>query len=382
MLQTLLRQPLFLRLVSRLAHGLHIKAIHTPKAVLVFSWHLVSEVLSRDNDFRVGPIYQDKMRGVAGDFFLGLDRCPLAQHQRDCGTRGMAAAHRGLAEFITRTARDQLSDPGPEHDVIGDFARPVACQTAVRIFGVSAPKDIQMMEASREIFHQTFLNTRDADKEVLRAGIAAGKRLRRWTLDEIHRRRDNGARPGDMLTYLLDRHELCDEDRATMIAGHLVGAIDTTVTAFGYIAYEILSRPSLREKVEADLDNDRRLRGWCYDILRRRPQAPLLPRMTGSAVELDGRMIPAETPVIAVTSAAHYDPNVFIDPDSFAPDRPMETYLHFGRGPHTCSGRAVNDLQLPILLRTLLKARPRRTSKLIYDGPFPDALNVRFKERV
>ena len=194
----------------------------------------------------------------------------------------------------------------------------------------------------------------------------------------MDRRRKTGNRPNDMLSYLMARPELTDAERATSLAGHLVGAIDTTTTAFAYITYEILTRPNLFEQVQADKNDLRRLTGWCNDILRRRPQAPFLPRRTGSAVELGGRIIAADTTVLAVTSAAHHDPNVFADPDHFSPDRPLDDYFHFGAGPHVCAGRAVNDVQLPILLRTLLNAYPRGVGDLVYDGPFPDSLTVRF----
>ena len=380
MLQKLLRMPGFLRAVSRMAHGLSIPALHTPWVVLVFSWKQVNDVLSRDNDFRVAPLYRDKMRSVAGDFFLGLDRCPLSFKQRDCSGRAMARSTHGLTETIREAAEAALEDHAPLIDVIADYARPIATSTAIFIFGVRAPKDDQLMAATRDVFEQVFLNLGNRDPEVEARGIAAGRSIRRWTLDEIDRRRDSGERPADMLTYLMARPELSDTDRAAAVAGHLVGAIDTTTTAFAYIIYEILTRPNLHHKVAADLDDLTRLRGWCFDILRRRPQAPFLPRRTGAtAVSLGGRSIAPGTLVLAVTSAAHHDPNVFIDPDRFEPGRALDAYFHFGAGPHLCSGVAINDLQLPILLQTLLRKSPRGCGKLIYDGPFPSELMVRFR---
>lgn len=380
MLQTLLRMPSVLRLVSRLAHGLKVEALHTDKVVLVFSWRLVKDVLSRDNDFRVASVYGEKMRVVAGDFFLGLDRCPLAYRQRDSGTRGMSIATSGLAASITETAEAAMLAPVSRMDIIEDYARPVACKTAIRLFGVNALSDKDLAAATRAVFHQVFLNMGSNDPQVAALGLAAGRRIRRWTLDEMSRRRASGARPADMLSYLMGRPEMSDEDRAGVLAGYLVGAIDTTTTAFAYIAYEILTRPRLYKQVMADKDDLTRLRGWCYDILRRRPHAPFLPRRTGSNVALGGRTIPGGKLVLAVTSAAHADPNVFIDPDRFDPERPLGTYLHFGAGPHICAGSAVNDLQLPILLQVLLRAHPRRCEKLLYDGPFPATLHAHFRK--
>ena len=414
MFQKLLRSPWFLRLIAILVHTFHIRFFQTKRVAFVFSWQLVSEVLSRDNDFRVEPVNGAKMKAVAGEFYLGLDRCPVSWRQRDAATRALAPSTDGLADWLEPLAREMLlsgirEQPVASIDVVGGYARLLACKTAIRVFGVPGPSETDLMETTRAIFHQTFLNLRDKDKGVRDRGIAAGKRLTRWILDEIDRRRRAGIHGDDFLGYLMDRPDawMTDDERAVILSGHLVGAIDTTTTAFAYIAREVVSDIVLLRKVRRDLprpgdppdiraDKNRYMTGWCYEALRRRPQAPFLMRVTGADVELDGKTIPAGKLVLAVTSAAHFDPNAYPAPGRMDPERPVENYFHFGGGAHICAGRNINAVQLRVLLQVLLapqpvdyeapkktkrnEHRPDWAGKLDYDGPFPDQLTIRFVE--
>lgn len=414
MVQRLLRWPPFLRSVAFLVHLLNIKVLPTRFGVFVFSWRLVNEVLTRDNDFRVEPVNGEKMRDVAGDFFLGLDRCPVSWHQRDLGRRAMAQATEGLGEWLEPQAREMLlagirEKPQTSIDIVGAYARPLACRTAIRLFGIRGPSETELMEATRAIFHQTFLNLKDRDPDVRTKGINQGKRLNRWILDEIAERRASGDHGTDFLGYLLARTDtgLNDQQRAVVLAGHLVGAIDTTTTAFAYIAHEVIRDKNLLGKVRRDLprpgdppaeakEKRRHMVGWCCEALRRRPQAPFLIRKTTAPVELAGKSIPADSTVLAITSSAHFDPNAYPAPGRMDPTRPLDQYFHFGGGAHVCAGANVNAVQLSTLLKVMLapepeesgatkaqkkrEHRPKSVGRLDFDGPFPDQLIVTFVE--
>jgi cytochrome P450 len=63
-------------------------------------------------------------------------------------------------------------------------------------------------------------------------------------------------------------------------------------------------------------------------------------------------------------------------------DREVE-YLHFGYGMHSCFGRAINGVQIPELVATLLRLpnlrrAPGRDGRVIMDGPFPERLILEF----
>jgi hypothetical protein len=51
--------------------------------------------------------------------------------------------------------------------------------------------------------------------------------------------------------------------------------------------------------------------------------------------------------------------------------------MHFGYGMHTCFGQYVNRVQIPGILKPLLKKNLTRAGDLQYDGPFPSSLKIR-----
>lgn len=50
---------------------------------------------------------------------------------------------------------------------------------------------------------------------------------------------------------------------------------------------------------------------------------------------------------------ASQDPNAFPEPDKVKLDRPLDSYIHFGWGPHTCLGYGVCKLALTTMLKTV-----------------------------
>ena len=70
------------------------------------------------------------------------------------------------------------------------------------------------------------------------------------------------------------------------------------------------------------------------------------------------------------------DAGAFPDPGQLRPDRDGTAYLHFGGGLHPCAGRAINDVQIPMLVGKLLGRGIRSVGAVQWAGPFPDHLVV------
>ena len=93
--------------------------------------------------------------------------------------------------------------------------------------------------------------------------------------------------------------------------------------------------------------------------------------------------IPRGTSVIAATQSAMFD-ETFVDaPNEFRIGRPDYGYMHFGYGLHTCFGQYINRVQIPGILKPLLKKNALRRAadvagQLQYDGSFPRSLTVVF----
>ena len=50
---------------------------------------------------------------------------------------------------------------------------------------------------------------------------------------------------------------------------------------------------------------------------------------------------------------ANRDPNVFPSPDTVRIDRPLESYIHYGIGPHSCLGMDASRVALTAMLKVV-----------------------------
>jgi len=113
--------------------------------------------------------------------------------------------------------------------------------------------------------------------------------------------------------------------------------------------------------------------------LRRWPHNPILMRRAPAATRLGSAEVKAGDTVIAWTQAAMLDASSFPEPARLRPDRPAGAYLHFGGGLHPCAGRAVNDVQIPLLVGALVRRGIARTGAMKWAGPFPDHFRLTFR---
>ena len=72
-----------------------------------------------------------------------------------------------------------------------------------------------------------------------------------------------------------------------------------------------------------------------------------------------------------------FDPRVLDAPEEFRSDRPDYHYLHFATGLHACYGRYISRIQVPQILKPLLKLRRLRpTGAPEFDGTFPETFKI------
>lgn len=57
--------------------------------------------------------------------------------------------------------------------------------------------------------------------------------------------------------------------------------------------------------------------------------------------------------MLSAQVGAAREPNIFPSPDEVRLDRPLDSYIHYGEGPHTCLGRDANMVALTSMLRVV-----------------------------
>jgi cytochrome P450 family 135 len=156
----------------------------------------------------------------------------------------------------------------------------------------------------------------------------------------------------------MDGPELRDQLMTLLLAGH-----ETTATALAW-TFELLYRsPEALGRASSDArDGDGAyLDAVATEALRLRPVVPFTGRQLNEAAELGGHELPAGMTVFASIWLAHTREASFPQARSFRPERFLdgspETYswIPFGGGTRRCIGAAFAQLEMRVVLRTLLR---------------------------
>ena len=70
-------------------------------------------------------------------------------------------------------------------------------------------------------------------------------------------------------------------------------------------------------------------------------------------------VVPGDKVFVSFVSAAR-EPSIFPNPDTVDITRPLDRYIHYGIGPHTCLGKDASMVALTAMLRTVGKLKNLR----------------------
>jgi cytochrome P450 family 135 len=151
--------------------------------------------------------------------------------------------------------------------------------------------------------------------------------------------------------------ELRDQLMTLLMAGH-----ETTATGLAW-AFDLLFRaPQKLQRLRAELaeGGHEYLDAAIEETLRMRPVVPFIGRELRVPAELAGYELPEGTVVMPSIYLAHTRQDLYPDPKSFRPERFLdggpETYswIPFGGGTRRCIGAAFAQLEMRVVLRTVL----------------------------
>lgn len=377
-IQQLFAKPSFQLTVAKLSR-IFLPRLKFGNTLVLSNWRDINEVLDRDIDFVIEPINKEKIERVNGPFILGMDRSAnhIAERELLYQTlnQGDIPRIQNLALCHAQSLLNKIK-PDAAVDVVNGYARRVASRSASALMGVEGPSEEDQMRVARAMFHELFLNIEN-DSGVRTKAIKVSAELNQWVIKNIADTRSHGASGENMIVRMI-KMGIKDNDliRRT-VSGLFVGAIDTTATCVAQIIHVILKRPKLKLQVMADLDDSNKMRGWCYEALRFWPHNPIVLRQAAHDCALGKLTVKAGTNVACFTLAAMHDPAAFPHPSVLLPNRPLANYLHFGGGLHPCAGRAINGVQIPVLVGELLRREPEIQAPVKHDGPFPNELLVK-----
>ncbi len=198
--------------------------------------------------------------------------------------------------------------------------------------------------------------------------------------EEIGRRRDdsNGRPRDDLLSLLLSARdedgrpltdrELRDELITLLLAGH-----ETTATSIGWAFERLLRTPAALARATDEAESGESgeyMEAVIKETLRLRPVVPEVFRAPTERTELGGYLFEPGMQLAASIMLVQYDRAFYPpDPRTFRPERFLDgapepyTWIPFGGGVRRCLGAAFAQLEMKVVLTTILRrARLRAPS--------------------
>lgn len=254
-------------------------------------------------------------------------------------------------------------------DLVDHFSYPFPVTVICRLLGVPQ-EDEPRFHAWADTVAAGLDPDPDADEDAAerrRISRQARTELAVYLSELIEERR---RAPGDdMLSALvgwegpegrMSRVELLSTAALLLVAGH-----ETTVNLITNGMLTLLRNP----EVLARLRNDPHLVvPLVEELLRFDPPVQMLPRRTPlSEIDIAGVTIPRGASVWLLLASGNRDPQRFLDPDRFEPQRRDNQHLGFGSGVHSCFGAPLARLEAQIALTEL--ARRLDGPRLLEDPP-------------
>lgn len=153
--------------------------------------------------------------------------------------------------------------------------------------------------------------------------------------------------------------EIADELLTLLGAGH-----ETTANTLAWAVERLRRHPLLLDRLveEVDAGGTELMAATILEVQRLRPVITDVGRMVvGESLQLGQWVIPKGHQVLVALDLVQLDENVFTDPHTFNPDRfigvkpGMYSWIPFGGGTRRCIGAAFADMEMNVVLRTLLQ---------------------------
>ncbi len=365
-------------------------------SVIITRFDDVEEVFSRPNAF--GVTYAEKMDVVTngGNFFLGMN--DTATYERDVSNMRLLMPRSDVTTTIkpllTDYANGLVDSLDDRFDFVTDLSRRIPHYFCSEYLGTPGPSEEEMIRWNSFLFGYLFFPDNPSEFDDKAVEFAAEARN---YLDQLIKERKKQDTKNDVLGRALNLQAanvpgMSDLDIRNNLIGMTIGAIPTTSMASALFMDYLLDNPThlaLAQQL-ARTEYDERLANLVLEVLRFKPFSPgifreMLTDYTLGNGWLFSRKLKKGSKVIALTQSAMMDGRRIHRPNRFSVDRPRHIYMPFGYGMHRCFGHYINLVQIPAILKPVLKKTTitrasGNAGKLEYKDLFPAHLELVTKD--
>ncbi|MEE8058138.1 MAG: cytochrome P450 [Pseudomonadales bacterium] len=358
----------------------------------------VQEALSRPDALAV--TYAERMGVITqgGNFFLGMNNTPT--YTRDVSNMRIAVRRSDVDEIVAplveKLSNNIVAESNGKMDIVAELTSVVPAQFSAQYLGVPGPSHQELFEWTSNMFQYLFFP--DNPKEVDQAAVINGAKACDY-LDQLVAERKQKYQQGDKKDDIIGRclelqsagtPGMNDIDIRNNLIGIIIGLVPTTSKSAVLFLDYLLDHPELLAGAQkaALADDDEVLRKYMLESLRFNSFGAGVFRVAAedyvvASGAFRSKKIRKGTKILVATQSAMLDGRELKKPKQFRLDRPDYHYMHFGYGMHTCFGKYINRVQIPLIVKSLLRCKnlrraPGAAGKVEYKQPFPIHFNVEF----
>jgi cytochrome P450 len=269
-----------------------------------------------------------------------------------------ARAMRALREDVERQAEtvvDELVARG-SFEAVADLARRFPVEVVARLVGL--PDDareplLKLADAAFNTFGPANARTQSSWVRLPEIGAYIGQAMSRATIA-----------PGSWgagIYAAADRGEIAEADAVQMMQAFVVAGMDTTVNSISSAIWLLAERPDAWAALRSDPSL---VRSAFEETLRYESPVTFFCRAVTRPVSVGGVELEAGARVLLLFGSANRDERHYPRADAFEVARNPVDHLGFGRGIHSCAGRALARIEGPAVLAALV----RRVARLEFAG--------------
>lgn len=358
----------------------------------------VQEALSRPN--ALGVTYAEKMAKITAgsNFFLGMNDTP--SYTRDVSNMRLVVRRADVSQIITpmveQFAQQLVNRATGKIEMVSQLSSIVPCQFSAAYLGIAGPSQQELFDWTSSMFAYLFYPNNPP--EVDQAALANSVKTCAY-LDQLIAQRKQAAESDTNIDDIIGRclqlqasgtPGMSDLEIRNNLIGIIIGLMPTTSKCAVLVIDYLLDHPALLAQAQAAAlqDDNEKLRKFMLEALRFNSFGAGIFRIANedyviASGSMRSKKIKKGTKVLVALQSAMLDGRELDDPKSFRLDRPDYQYMHFGYGMHTCFGQYINMVQIPMIVKPLLRCKNLRRAageegKVRYQNSFPVNLHLEF----
>ncbi|MGC2999204.1 cytochrome P450 [Streptomyces sp. G35A] len=295
------------------------------------------------------PFGTEPIQPAEPGFFIGMDHPEHSRYRRLVAgqfTKRRIAQLTPRIEEITESCLDAMEAQGArEADLVEHFSQPIPALAICELLGVPVEDSERFRGAIRSFFDL------GSDREESRDAFNA---ILEYLGELISHKR---AEPGDdLISGLIAREELTDQELAGISLLLLVAGYETTANMIALGVYALISHPDQLALLREDpslVDNA------VEELLRYLPLSAGGMRAATRDTEVLGTQVKGGECVVLSLASANRDPARYgADADRLDLRRSAAGHVAFGHGPHQCLGSQLARLEMRTAFTALLRRFP------------------------